>query len=418
MNHPSGMTLPPGPGRPAWIDQLQLLLRPMPSLRQWSQRYGDPFSLGSKGAQPSVFFGSPEAVRQIMTANPGLYQPRRGPRVLVGLLGRQSIQWRNGADHRKDRRLLAPLFQGERILSSCSEILQICNELTGDWKAGTTFRARDFTQEVTLRVIFDLVLGSHDTVGVLKLKHELIRSVALVNHRLLTVIFLLLPPWSLPWLSPWNRLVKVRKRLEEAIGEEVKLHLEKKLTSADDTVLGTLLQDLDPSDPEQSQRRLVDRVITLLFAGHETTASALAWALALIYANPGVLSQLRKELEVESARAPEGLLNLPYLTAVCHEVLRLYPGPLETPRVLQQSLVVEGHILPAGTRLVPCMQLTHRREDIYQDPLSFRPERFLEKTFSPYEFWPFGEGPRKCLGMSLALIEMKLVIAQVIRSLD
>ena len=172
----------------------------------------------------------------------------------------------------------------------------------------------------------------------------------------------------------------------------------------------------DEQGEGMSDVELRDELITLLLAGHETTATALSWALYWIHYQPQVRDKLLQELDrLGKNPDPIDISRLPYLTAVCQETLRIYPPLFLTwPRILKAPLQLGGYQFETDTTLLPCIYLTHRREDLYPEPKQFRPERFLERQYSPSEFLPFGGGNRRCIGSALAMFEMKLVVAELL----
>lgn len=181
-------------------------------------------------------------------------------------------------------------------------------------------------------------------------------------------------------------------------------------------VLTLLLQAQDEDGEAMTDEQLRDELMTLLIAGHETTATAVAWALYWVHRTPSVQNQLLHELEALGTNPdPMAIVRLPYLTAICNEALRIYPiAMLTVPRAVKEPVELMGYQLQPGTKLYGCIYLTHRREDLYPEPEQFKPERFLERQFTPYEFYPFGGGIRRCIGEALALFEMKLVLATMI----
>lgn len=172
----------------------------------------------------------------------------------------------------------------------------------------------------------------------------------------------------------------------------------------------------DEEGKPMSDRELRDELMTLMFAGHETTATAVAWALYWVHHLPDVREQLLQELDtLGDSPDPTSIFRLPYLSAVCNETLRIYPVAMLTfPRVVQEPVELLRHYLEPGTVVVGCIYLTHQREDLYPEPKQFKPERFLNRQFSPYEFMPFGGGARRCIGEALAQVEMKLVLATIL----
>ena len=203
----------------------------------------------------------------------------------------------------------------------------------------------------------------------------------------------------------------MRQQIEQLLYAEIGDRRRGKLAGND--ILTLLMSAVDENGQSMSDRELHDELMTLLVAGHETTASALSWALYWLHQLPEVQNRLRDELHAVADLSQ--IARLPYLNAVCSETLRIYPIALTTfPRVPQVPFRLMDHEIPPGTALIPCIYLTHHREEIYPEPQRFRPERFLERQYSPYEYLPFGGGNRRCIGQALALLEMKLVLATIL----
>lgn len=410
----SSVTLPNGPRAPRAVLELMLMARPLESLARWQRRYGDPFTLGRGGRAPAVFSGDPRGVQAVLMADPAVFEPRAGDKVLRFLLGNSSVFYLNGAEHQHERRRLSPPMQGERLRASIGAITEIADRATSEWTPGRSFRVRDFTQDVTLRVIARLVLGRDTGARVDEVRRRI--------RALWEFTSPLLPAMALRWLprrdwglfSPWGQLFEHRRVLDRLLLEEIR----ERRSAPDDSrpdALGTMMAPRDDASPLASDQALRDKVMALLFAGHEAASSAIAWALFEIHRHDDVRAKLLAEIDgVDADPNPDSILNLPYLTAVCQETLRLYPGVISVPRVLRQPLEFMGFRFEPGVTLIPCIPLTHRRADLYPDPLRFRPDRFLERRYSPYEFWPFGAGHRRCLGMALAFAEMKFVLVTIL----
>jgi cytochrome P450 family 110 len=215
--------------------------------------------------------------------------------------------------------------------------------------------------------------------------------------------------------SPWGKFLRRRAKLNELIYQEIaerRAHFDPDRTD----ILTLMLAARDESGQPMTDLELRDELMTLLLAGHETTASAITWALYWIVRSPAISERLVRELEeCEDLNDAKTLSRLPYLSAVCSETLRIYPvAPITFPRILKEPTVVMGHSFAAGTRLAPCIYLTHHRPDLYPNPDVFDPNRFLTRTYSAYEFIGFGGGNRRCLGMAFALFEMKRVLTTLL----
>jgi cytochrome P450 len=214
--------------------------------------------------------------------------------------------------------------------------------------------------------------------------------------------------------SPWGYLRHLQRQIRELIDAEISSRRSQQHQGSD--ILSLMMSARDETGQSMSDAELQDELLTLLLAGYETTASAIAWALYWIHYYPQVGEKLLEELNQQGkAPDPTTLVQLPYLTAVCNESLRLFPVAILTfPREVKEPVELMGYLLEPGTRVYGCIYLIHHRPDLYPKPKLFEPERFLERQFSPYEFLPFGGGGRRCIGEALAQFEMKLVIATLL----
>jgi cytochrome P450 len=217
-----------------------------------------------------------------------------------------------------------------------------------------------------------------------------------------------------PW-SPWGYFRRQQQQLNELLFAEINQRREQPEVERTD-ILSLLMSARDEAGQPMTDVELRDELLALLFAGHETTATALTWSLYWVHHLSAVKEKLLKELDaLGDFPEPVNMARLPYLTAVCFETLRIYPvGMLTFPRVVQTPIELGGYQLEPGTQVVGCIYLTHQREDLYPQPKKFLPERFLERQFSPWEFLPFGGGSRRCVGEALAQFEMKLVLATIL----
>lgn len=271
-------------------------------------------------------------------------------------------------------------------------------------------------QEITLRVILKAVFGLRDGARLETLKKSLVERFEMTAKGFGSS-FIFLPilrrDWG-PW-SPWGRIMQKQRDCDALIYAEIQ---ERRANPDPERIdiLNLLLSAVDEAGEGLTDVELRDELMTLLFAGHETTATSLTWALYLIHQHPPVYEKLMAELTGPGAGLdPLELYKLPYLTAVCNETLRLYcPALLTFGRQTEAAVSLLGQEIPAGTVLAGSIYLTHRDPGVYPQPEQFRPERFLERNFSPYEFIPFGGGSRRCIGMALAQLEMKLILATIL----
>ncbi len=271
-------------------------------------------------------------------------------------------------------------------------------------------------QAISFKVILKAVFGLKDGDRYERLKKVLL---AILNPQqpivsALLFLFPLLQKDLGAW-SPWGRFLRQRQEMDELIYAEIKELRENPDPSRTD-ILSLMMAARYEDGASMTDEELRDELITLLVAGHETTATALAWALYWIHYLPEVRKKLVQELATLGENPePSEIVKLPYLSAVCQETLRIYPvAMLALNRLVKSPLKIMGYQFQPGTLLIPNIYLTHHREDLYHHPKQFKPERFLEHQFAPYEFMPFGGGNRRCIGMAFAIYEMKLVLATVL----
>jgi len=394
---------------------LKLIAQPLNYLEDYAQRYGDPFRVGGKNSPGLIYFSNPQAVQEIFTADPELFETGRGNRVLQFLLGENSLILQDGDRHQRQRRLLTPPFHGDRMRAYGELICDITKQVTQQLKIGQSFPVRPYMQEITLRVILQAVFGLQDGSRYHKLR-QLMSSMLESISSPLSSSLLFFSSLQQDWgpLSPWGRYLRQKQQVDQLIYEEIRDRRHKGDLSGSD-ILTLLMSARDEAGQSMTDEELHDELMTLLVAGHETTASALTWALYWIHRLPDVQEKLLHELNsLGDDTPPSEIAKLPYLTAICQETLRIYPIVVSPFfRVLKAPFQVMGYQFEAGTVLIPSIYLTHHREDIYPEPKRFRPERFLERQFSPYEYLPFGGGNRRCIGMAFAQYEMKLGLATI-----
>jgi len=392
---------------------------PFSFMRGCNARYGDPFAVNlSQKLPPVVFFSNPQALQVILTSDDsGLFDaPGDLNALLEPLLGTQSVMGLSGDRHRRMRQLLMPSFHGERMRSYGQLIRDITEEVMSQWVTGKPFSVRQSMQRISMRVILRAVFGLDEGTRYQQLERLLGRMLDGVSNPL-TVSHLYFPVLRQDFgpLSPWGTFVRNRRQIDQLIYNEIAERRIHPNASRND-ILTLLMSARDEAGETLTDAELRDELMTLLTAGHETTATALTWAFYWIHKFPAVRQQLLKELQaLEGSLDPSVLFRLPYLNAVCCETLRIYPvGMLTFPRVTKSRVELMGCSLEAGTVVIGCIYLAHHREEVYPDPDEFRPERFLERRYSPFEYLPFGGGARRCIGMAFAQFEMKLVISSVL----
>lgn len=414
------MKLPDSPQILPFLQLIQWIARPLNYLDTCARHYGDPFTAKISGFPPYVLFSNPQAIQEIFTANPNLFESGSRNELFRPMLGEYSLLLLDGNQHQRQRRLLAPSFHGEQMRAFGQVICNITEQAFSQWMIGESFSILASMQEISLRVILQALFGLNEGERFQQLRQLLSSLLDFVGSPFGCSFFSIpllqkdLGAWSL-----WGRFLRQKQQVDELIYAEIcDRRQQVNLSHAD--ILTLLMSAQDETGQPMTDVELRDEIMTLLVAGHETTATALAWAFYWIHYLPEVLNKLLQELDTLALSLdPSKITQLPYLTAVCQETLRIYPPVLVAfPRILKSPLQVMSYQFNSGTVLAPCIYLTHRRQELYSKPERFMPERFLERQFSPYEYLPFGGGNRRCIGMAFAQFEMKLVIATVLSRLQ
>ncbi len=404
MQPPPG--LPPRPDLGRLMMAAGFVVVPTRFLDACHARCGDYFTLMPQPGRWIVVTADPEAVRQVFTGDPRLLHAGAGNVVLAPILGSRSVLLLDGPEHLRQRRLMLPPFHGERMRHYGEVMTRAAERAIEGWPRGRRFAVLPSMQAVTLEVILRAVFGITERERLDEVGGALRGLMDMVGSRRRVLTLALTSGRGGP-LSPWKRFAAARERADAI------LHAEIDARRADPSVRGDILSLLLDARDEKgnalTDAELRDELMTLLVAGHETTASALAWTLERLVRHPGVLARVVAE---QRAGGDE------YLDATIKETLRLRPVVPGVVRRLQAPMSFGGWDLPAGVNIAPNIYLLHRRPDLYPDPLAFRPKRFLERPPGTYEWIPFGGGVRRCLGASFALYEMRIVLATLLQRVE
>ncbi|MCC5626421.1 cytochrome P450 [Nostoc sp. CHAB 5715] len=420
----SALKLPNGPQAHPWVQTYQWLTNPLEYIEDCAKRYGDIFTLQiGQNSPPQVFISNPQAIGQIFTTDPKQLDSGESAGIRSPLLGRQSILALDGKPHQRQRKLLTPPLHGERMLAYGELICDITEQVTNQWQVGETFAVLPSMQAISFQVILKAVFGLEDGPRYEKLYKLLI---AILNPKIpiLRTVLLLFPSMrqDLGAWSPWGKYLRLRQQIDQLIYAQIQERKAQPDPSRTD-ILSLMMAARDEAGEPMTDLELRDELMTLLVAGHETTATTLSWALYWIHHLPQVREKLLQELDKLGEQPdPNAIFRRqsppeasPYLNAVCSETLRLYPVAVSAlNRVVKSPLQIGEYNFEPGTLLIPSIYLTHHREDLYPESKQFKPERFLERQFSPSEYLPFGGGNRRCIGMAFALFEIKLVLATVL----
>ncbi|HEX2016875.1 MAG TPA: cytochrome P450 [Solirubrobacteraceae bacterium] len=394
--------LPPGPRYPRALSTLGWITRPMPFMERCQQRYGDIFTLRVAHEGTWVFLAHPDMVKQVFTGDATRLHAGEANAILEPVVGRHSVLLLDEAPHMAQRKLMLPSFHGERMQRYGDLMRAIAQEELERWPVGKPVALWPRMQAITLEVIMRAVFGISDADRLGRLRQLLADMLNLTTAPWEMLKLVALGPKRIQanrgfraTVDPVDDLVRDEIRARRAVDD---------LSERDD-VLSLLLQARHEDGSQMSDQELRDELMTLLVAGHETTATSMAWALERLMRHPDKLERLAGELADGSEE---------YLDAVIKETLRLRPVLPIVVRRLTEPLELGGHLLPAGVSVAPCIHLIHRRPDIYPEPRRFEPERFLEQPPGTYTWIPFGGGVRRCLGASFALYEMKVVLGEII----
>ena len=415
------MRLPPGPPLPKLAQTLLFLTRPAQFLEGCHRRYGDCFVVDTYLFGREIEIVHPDLIRQVFTGDPDVMRAGEANDLLRPLVGSRSVLLLDGAEHVRQRKLLMPPFHGERVAAWVRTMQEATEAVVATWESGKPFSLHPHMQRLTLEVILRTVFGVDEGSHLEDLRDALTRVLDR-QSRPIDSIFTL-PPLqrSVLGLSPWDGFVRDREYADSLIFRQIERRRAEgaKGTAPRGDVLAMLLDARDEDGKPMTDRELRDELVTLLVAGHETTATMLCWAMDLLLGDARVLAKVRRELvDAESGGKLDlaAVVKLPYLDAVIKEVLRLRPVIPAVGRRLKEPMKLGGFDIPAGELLVPVSFLTHRMPALYPEPEAFKPERFVDVKPDPYAWFPFGGGARRCLGMTFSLHEMKVVLASVLAS--
>lgn len=405
---------PPGPpGR--WGSSIRYAVRPYELHRELRNRYGDPFLLNTFAGK-FVVTGTPEGVRALFSAPNGLYEPAI-LETLRDFVPPHSMQLMSGERHARERRLMSPLFQGEAMRSYTSAMGRLAEARFALLPQEQAVSPLATCHALSLDVIIETVFGTRGPEFRARWSRLILNFAQSLSPLLL--FFRWLRRDFRGW-GPWARYRRAVVELDRALYSEIARSRE---AQSGDNILGLMARLQDESGRGLSDEEIRDEILTLVFAGHETTGIALAWALYWMAKYPKIQARAREEVQALSRfDSLEGGLNdkkgLPYLTAICWESLRLNPVPVDITRRLSQNHEFQGYRLRAGTILTASPYLLHMDGSIYPDPERFSPERFLDQQPKSHQFLAFGGGTHRCIGAAYALHEMKAVLAYVLDSFE
>jgi cytochrome P450 family 135 len=397
--------VPPGPRLPRALQTVLWAARPVWFMRRARRRYGDVFTIRPYAFGNVVVLADPGHIKEVFTGDRDVFAAGKANAAMGPVLGSHSLLTLDGERHLRQRKLMLPPFHGEAVGRYRERIAGITEAELAGWPTGAPFPIRPHMQNITLEIILRAVIGVSDPARLARLR-ELLPML---------LDFSVLDMWAV-WLFP--RLLdtalvrrdpsqRVRPEVDRLLQEEIDAH--RSDPDGHDDILALLISAPDADGEPLSDENLLDQIITLLLAGHETTTTGLAWALERLTRHPAALGRLQREVDAGKEE---------YLDAVINETLRVRPVIDGVWRKLTAPAVVAGYRLPVGTLVFPAILLVQTSEDAFPEPEKFRPERFLNGSPPPYTFIPFGGGTRRCIGASFAVMEMKTVLSTVLQQVE
>jgi cytochrome P450 len=399
--------LPPGPRMPSALQSVIHFRRAQWFQAQCAARFGDTFTMRILHEYTWVMLSNPDHVKQVFTGDPKVFHAGEANRILLPVLGAHSVLLLDEQEHMQQRKLLLPQFHGARMQSYRELMAGVAAREIDTWPRGEPYRLRPRMQALTLEIILRAVFGLAEGERIERLRCELRGLLDLLSNPRTFILPLLMGPERLSRFGPFQRLVD---RVDRLIYQEIADRRDADDLGEREDIMSLLLEarDADTGEP-MSDVEIRDELLTLLVAGHETTATALAWAVERLARHPDKLARLAREV-----RAGE----TGYLDAVITETLRLRPVISLVARRLTEPVQIGEWSLPAGITVAPSIYLVHRRPEIYPNPESFEPERFLDQPPGTYTWIPFGGGVRRCLGGAFAQFEMAVVLSELVKRWD
>ena len=397
-------TLPPGPPLPAVVQAGLIWVAPMRFLQACHRRYGDRFTIRIPGMGKIVYLADPDDIRPVMRGDPAMYHAGEANALIAEIVGWGSVAVLDDEAHQRSRGMMLPAFHGDSVRRQVAEMVAITADEVARWPVGDQFPVLPRMQAITLEVILRTVIGVQDEDRLAALRTALPPMLEIGSP-----LELLPPPRVLRNVGLWRRREQRKARAHALLRNEITRCREDPRLAQRSDALAMLVRNVDDTGQPMTDDELVDQLVTLLLAGHETTAAALAWTFERLTRDPALLDH--------TARSAESGDNA-WLDAVCKESLRVRPVVYQVNRKLTEPLQLAAYRIPAGTTLASSIDLVHHSARHYPDPEVFRPQRFLDQRADPSVWFPFGGGVRRCLGATFAQVEMRTVLGEVLRRVE
>jgi len=401
--------LPQGPPLSPTETTFQWLARPYALLDECAAALGETFTLQFTRFGTHVVVAHPDDVRDVLTGDRHMFHAGPANALLAPVLGKHSLLLADGDRHMEQRALLQPIFRSDRIQNYANVVAQTTARRTAAWNGGHHVNVQSTALDISKEIILRVVLGLTDAD---------IDHYSRLIHNVMSLVGTNATFHERPDEARPSQLMERFRAARGALNDALQAHIDRRRTQANgNDVLSMLMAAETAPGNQMPDEEIRDQLVTMLLAGHETTASSITWALLCVHAQPEALAALLRELHDAGAELPAArLAALPYLEAVCLETLRLRPVIPVVSRQLQRPFRLRQWTLPAGVFVTPSPYLAHRRPAEFPEPDIFRPDRFLARRFSPYVYFPFGGGAHRCIGMSFALLELQIVLGTLMRT--
>jgi cytochrome P450 len=371
------------------------------------RRYGSVFTIRGLAVPPLVYLSDPAEIKKVFAGDPGVFHAGEANAMLGGLLGDSSVLVIDDDVHRNRRRLMLPPFHHDAVARQAEVMAEVAATNIANWPVDQPFAVGPKMSEITLEVILRTVIGASDPARLAALRAVMPKLLSVGQWASLAIAKPELQRYW-PWRRLWNRIEEADRLLYAEIADRrADAHLDERTD-----VLAMLVRATDEDGRTLTDRELRDQLMTLLVAGHDTTATGLSWALERLTRHPAVLDKAVRAADAHDAAGDE------YLDAVAKETLRIRPVVFDVGRVLKEPVELAGYQLPAGVMVVPGIGLVHSDSGVYPDADRFDPDRMVGATLSPTTWFPFGGGNRRCLGATFAMAEMRIVLREILRRVD
>ncbi|AHC73881.1 ptzM [Candidatus Endolissoclinum faulkneri L5] len=403
------MTLPPGP-RFSLFSKIGYLRDPISLFSQMKDKYGDPFCITTSAK--TVFTADPAGVKQIFTSPTDCFLPLQ-VEAQKQVLGK-AFTGHSGAEHRRQRALLAPGLRTDALHRLAGQMVNAARLRMETWHLGQSLDLVEEGMAIALEIIIRALFSVHDRDGIEKRK----KAVRAFSEQLSNKLFLFTSMMGLlhPAVPSQGKFIHVRQQFQDLLLQTI-ADIRADPGNHDGLLAHMVLAKRDDGSPAFADIEMADNMITMLIAGHETSALSFGWAVQAVLGTPEVYDKLMSELaDVDLEVNPNAVHNLPYMNAVIKEVLRFWTPVPDVLRLVAKPVELMGYSIPEGTQVCACVWLTHFDPNIYENPWDFNPGRFLDRRYTAFEYYPFGGGERVCVGNTFAPMELKVLLATVLKT--